>query len=204
MSEGDGNFVANPEILSVLLSMGIEENAAKEALFCTGNNSPNAAINYIFSGSTENSEAEARPASTEQENNAITNQAVEDNDEWEDEDVAYFKMIFVINTSLKMGTGKIAAQVGHACLGLYREMLENNMEADLNQWEEIGEKKIVLKGNNTEHLLELYNKAKEAKIPVYLVKDAGRTQIPKGSVTVLSLFGLEENVNTITGKLSLL
>lgn len=30
------------------------------------------------------------------------------------------KMIFVANMSLKMGTGKLAAQVGHATLGVYR------------------------------------------------------------------------------------
>lgn len=66
------------------------------------------------------------------------------------------------------------------------------------------EKKIVLKGNSTEHLMELYDKAKEANIPAYLVRDAGHTQIPRGSVTVLSLFGTDENVDKITGKLSLL
>ena len=30
------------------------------------------------------------------------------------------KMVFVANMSLKMGAGKMAAQVGHACLGVYR------------------------------------------------------------------------------------
>lgn len=65
-------------------------------------------------------------------------EATADDEEWEDEDLPYFKMTFIVNTSLKMGVGKIAAQVGHACLGLYRDMLKNNMEDDLSQWEEIG------------------------------------------------------------------
>lgn len=65
-------------------------------------------------------------------------QDADNEEEWEDEDLAYYKMIFVVNTSLKMGTGKIAAQVGHACLGLYRDMLGKDMQIDLNQWEEIG------------------------------------------------------------------
>lgn len=30
------------------------------------------------------------------------------------------KMVFVVNMSLKMGAGKLAAQVGHATLGVYR------------------------------------------------------------------------------------
>ena len=29
-------------------------------------------------------------------------------------------MVFVVNTSLKMGSGKMAAQVGHAAVGLYK------------------------------------------------------------------------------------
>lgn len=37
-----------------------------------------------------------------------------------------------------MGVGKIAAQVGHACLGLYKDMLESSMQYDFNQWEESG------------------------------------------------------------------
>lgn len=61
-----------------------------------------------------------------------------DDDEWEEEGDSYYKMIFVVNKSLKMGVGKIAAQVGHACLGLYRDMIESSMEYDFNQWEESG------------------------------------------------------------------
>ncbi|XP_030746578.1 probable peptidyl-tRNA hydrolase 2 [Sitophilus oryzae] len=129
---------------------------------------------------------------------------LDDDDEWEDEGIVYFKMTFIVNTSLKMGTGKIAAQVGHACLGLYRKMSENKLEELLNQWEQSGEKKIVLKGSDANHLMELYQKARDANIPAYLVRDAGHTQIPSGSVTVLSLFGLEDDVDTISGKLTLL
>lgn len=66
------------------------------------------------------------------------------------------------------------------------------------------EKKIVLKGNSTEHLQELFGKAKELNVPCYLVSDAGHTQIPAGSITVLSLFGEENHVNAITGGLNLL
>lgn len=66
------------------------------------------------------------------------------------------------------------------------------------------EKKIVLKGNDEVHLLSLYEKAKCHKIPCYVVRDAGHTQIAPNSVTVLSLFGLEDEVNEITGKLNLL
>lgn len=33
------------------------------------------------------------------------------------------KMVFVANMGLKMGTGKLAAQVGHATLAVYKQVL---------------------------------------------------------------------------------
>lgn len=83
-------------------------------------------------------------------------------------------------------------------------MQRQNMADVLNEWEYIGEKKIVLRGVDHVHLQELYEKAQAASIPAHLIRDAGHTQIPEGSVTVLSIFGLEEEVDKITGKLSLL
>lgn len=71
-------------------------------------------------------------------------------------------------------------------------------------WRYFREKKIVLKGKDADQLLELYQKAQAENVPAYLVRDAGHTQIPSGSITVLSLFGIEENVNKISGGLSLL
>lgn len=66
------------------------------------------------------------------------------------------------------------------------------------------EKKIVLKARDHFHLLELQKKAEEMSIPAYLVHDAGHTQIPADSMTVLSLFAEEERVDSITGELKLL
>ena len=37
-------------------------------------------------------------------------------------------MVFVANTSLKMGAGKMAAQVGHATLGVYQQVKEEKTE----------------------------------------------------------------------------
>ena len=37
-----------------------------------------------------------------------------------------FKMVLVVRTDLGMGVGKIAAQVGHAVLGAYKNILESN------------------------------------------------------------------------------
>lgn len=50
-----------------------------------------------------------------------------------------YKMIFLVNGSLKMGKGKICAQVGHACLSAYLQMEDKVKYSDdkyiLKGWE---------------------------------------------------------------------
>ena len=43
-----------------------------------------------------------------------------ESDDFDEEDIPEFKMVFVVNMSLEMGPGKVAAQVGHAALGVQR------------------------------------------------------------------------------------
>lgn len=72
------------------------------------------------------------------------------------------KMVFVANMSLKMGVGKLAAQVGHATLGVYRTAMKTQEgQAAIEAWRRHGEVKIVVKGNSTEHLLDLFKLAKD-------------------------------------------
>lgn len=120
---------------------------------------------------------------------------------------AEYKMVFVVNMDLNMGRGKQCAQVAHAALGLYLEMQESGKSetvARVHQWIFSGQKKIVLKGENLDQILAIEAQAKEAQLPVHLVRDAGCTQIPPGSRTVLSIFGSCKNVDSITGNLKLL
>ena len=51
-----------------------------------------------------------------------------------------YKMVFVVNTELNMGPGKIAAQVGHAAVGLYKELASKPQKYDymLSQWDDFG------------------------------------------------------------------
>ena len=52
-----------------------------------------------------------------------------------------YKMVFVVNTELNMGPGKIAAQVGHAAVGLYKELASKPQKYDymLSQWDDFGQ-----------------------------------------------------------------
>jgi PTH2 family peptidyl-tRNA hydrolase len=114
------------------------------------------------------------------------------------------KMVCVVNQGLKMGKGKIAAQVGHgAVMATMKSGAEKPM--NLEQWLATGQKKVCLKGRDAEHLLDLEKQAKSAGILTTLVHDAGHTQIPSGSLTVLAL-GPERDVilEEITGELKLL
>lgn len=42
-------------------------------------------------------------------------------------------MVFVVNMSLKMGAGKLAAQVGHATLGVYR-LAQRSEDVSVGFW----------------------------------------------------------------------
>ena len=43
--------------------------------------------------------------------------------------------------------------------------------------------------------------AEDLTLPSFLVKDAGITQVPSGAVTVFGVFGEDDDVNKITGRL---
>uniref|UniRef100_H3A3E2 peptidyl-tRNA hydrolase n=1 Tax=Latimeria chalumnae TaxID=7897 RepID=H3A3E2_LATCH len=168
----------NQEFLLQLRELAIPEDEAKKALILTGNISVEEAAMFYFNN-LENKE--------------------------EDKQQCWYKMVFVVNMGLSMGVGKIAAQVGHAAVGLYQLMQEEpSWRKMAQQWDEDGAKKIVLQGSNTAHLMELQALAMSLELPNYLVQDAGRTQIAAGSHTVMAIVGEEETVNQVTGKLKLL
>ena len=125
-----------------------------------------------------------------------------------DFDDADLKMVFLVREDLKMGAGKIAAQVAHAAVGLFDEITSGKDEFHqkaLDYWTEYGAKKIVLRAENLEVMVNAAKACKEAKIPHLMISDAGHTQVPAGSVTVLGI-GPDESakINLITGKLKLM
>lgn len=118
-----------------------------------------------------------------------------------------FKMIFVVNMDLNMGRGKQCAQVAHASLGLYLQIQESGSEEEkmrVQSWISMGQKKIVVRGNNLQHMKTIQEEASRANLPNFFVTDAGCTQIAPGSKTVLAIFGESEQLDKITGSLRLL
>ncbi|CAL5226907.1 g9782 [Coccomyxa viridis] len=109
------------------------------------------------------------------------------------------KAVLVVNSTLKMSSGKIAAQCAHAAVGLYKNMYINGVPW-LASWEEDGEKTVVLKSEGPD-LQTLETKAESLLLPTFLVEDAGRTEIAPGSLTVLGIAGPNAMVNEVTGSL---
>ncbi|CAF4292835.1 unnamed protein product [Rotaria sp. Silwood2] len=115
-----------------------------------------------------------------------------------------YKMLFIVNGSLRMSSGKMAAQVGHCAIDLYQKLIEKRAKS-LNYWHEYGETKIVVRGKSTEELLDIESRARaNSSITTSIIKDAGRTEIESGSITCVGLFGTNEQLNPITGHLRLM
>ena len=118
-----------------------------------------------------------------------------------DEDQNYV-MYIIVNSSLKMGKGKLAAQVGHGVHKMAQYCLEYKKDS-WNKYVNSNIPKIVLKTKSQEQLLEVIDKTKTI-FKSYVI-DEGRTQIAKNSLTVVSYEPmLKDNVPDVIKELKLL
>ncbi len=106
------------------------------------------------------------------------------------------RMYIVVNSDLAMGKGKVAAQVGHGVAAVIRYMENNAVVPEVRRvyekWSVGSETKIVVKASE-DTLLHLAAKYPRSKATFCMpVLDAGRTQIPHGSLTVIAFVPLEE------------
>jgi PTH2 family peptidyl-tRNA hydrolase len=121
-----------------------------------------------------------------------------------DETMMTYKMLFIVNGSLRMSSGKMAAQVAHCAIDLYQQILNQRLMS-LNFWRIYGQTKIVVRGESTEELLDIESRATVNKSIVRsIIRDAGRTEIASGSITCLGLFGTNNQLDPITGHLKLM
>jgi PTH2 family peptidyl-tRNA hydrolase len=107
----------------------------------------------------------------------------------------------IIRTDLGMSKGKVVSQVGHAITGILTYLIENRRIYDV--WKNCGEPKIALKGNIGE-INDVVTKAREKGVHVYRVYDAGKTQVPSGSNTVVAIGPAPKStMSLLTGNLKL-
>jgi len=72
----------------------------------------------------------------------------------------------------------------------------------MERWHSSGGRKISLAVDNLDLLKELMIKAKSAGLITHMVKDAGHTEIPPGTITVLGIGPApKSSINALTGEL---
>lgn len=115
------------------------------------------------------------------------------------------KQVIVMRTDLNMRKGKMIAQGAHAAMMCYLSSDTDN-STEVRNWMMNGMKKICVRADTEEQLLELHRKAKEAGLRAHMVTDAGHTEfhgVP--TVTCLAIGPNEDGaVDSITGGLTLL
>jgi len=101
---------------------------------------------------------------------------------------------------LKLSRGKLASQVAHASLNAYKQA----SFIDKKFWELRGQKKVILKIGSERELLEIFNKARNKRLPCSLIRDAGKTEIEEGTITCVGIGPSKDSrIDEIVGHLKL-
>jgi peptidyl-tRNA hydrolase, PTH2 family len=115
-------------------------------------------------------------------------------------EIERLKQVIVVNESLKLPRGKLSAQVAHAAVLAFI----NAAPRAQNAWLESGMPKVVVDGASESELVDLAQRVSEGGLPFALIRDAGRTVVPTGTVTCLGIGpAREDDINQFTGKMKL-
>jgi peptidyl-tRNA hydrolase len=110
------------------------------------------------------------------------------------------KQVIIVNRSLGLPKGKLAAQVAHAAVGAFVAAPQQSQAT----WLHVGMPKVVVHAADADALVQLEARAREQQIPTCLVHDAGRTVLPAGTITCLGLGPAPaELIDGLTGELPL-
>ncbi len=112
-----------------------------------------------------------------------------------------YKQVILVRSDLKLSKGKMAAQVSHASV----EALLNSDRDLIEDWRSQGMKKSVLKVKDEAELFEYKKRAEKKGLVASIIRDAGQTEIPAGTITCLGIGpDKEEKIDAVTGGLKLL
>ena len=115
-----------------------------------------------------------------------------------------YKMVIVTRKDLKLSPGKLAVQVAHAAVSCAL-LTKKKKPKWFKKWQEGGGKKVVVKVDSENDFYPLIEMADNLHIVTNLVMDAGHTEIPPRTKTVLGIGPAPNNlIDQITGDLPLL
>ncbi len=97
-----------------------------------------------------------------------------------------FKQTLVVRLDLKIGRGKLAVQCSHAAVSAAEEA--RTREPDWwKAWMADGQPKIALKVPDLDAIMSLEQQARTKRLPYFVVKDKGLTQVPPGTITCIGI-----------------
>ena len=115
-----------------------------------------------------------------------------------------YKLVVVARQDLKLSPGKLAVQVAHAAVECALST-KKHKATWFSHWDAEGAKKVVVKVPRLEEFYPLKEHAEALGIAAVIISDAGLTEIPPGTETVLGLGPAPNNIiDQVTGELSLL
>ncbi|MHA1246262.1 MAG: peptidyl-tRNA hydrolase Pth2 [Candidatus Thorarchaeota archaeon] len=115
-----------------------------------------------------------------------------------------YKQVIAVRTDLGMSRGKIAVQVAHGAVSAAERTRITHQDV-WRAWMQEGQKKVAVRVGSSEELLELRRLAVIHRIPHALIRDAGLTELPPGTLTVIGIGPAPaELIDKVTGHLRLL
>ncbi len=112
-----------------------------------------------------------------------------------------YKQVILVRMDLDLPKGKLAAQVGHACV----EAVLRSDKTKVTSWRNLGMKKIVLKVESQRDLLKFNQMAKDSGLITAMITDAGKTVVEPGTLTCVAIGpDIEEKIDKITKELKML
>ena len=112
-------------------------------------------------------------------------------------------MVLVTRSDLKLSRGKLAAQCGHAVAECVLKA-KREQPRMLKRYMSEGARKIVCETSDIGSLRRLFGDARVCGLVCYMVTDAGHTEIPVGTVTVLGIGpGPRSEIDPLTSSLPL-
>lgn len=121
-----------------------------------------------------------------------------------DTDEFAYKMVIITRRDLVLSAGKLAAQVAHAAVDCAL-LSKAKKPRWFGSWQREGAKKVVVVVEMLAEFYPLKEKAEDLGMMTSLVTDAGHTEIPEGTITVLGIGPAPNNIiDRVTGELSLL